>query len=300
MVNADWHPQHQGFDVNVGGCALGQPSRKGGKAYYSPYANGELPDGPEGEYLTDRLANETINFIKNSSKEPFFTYLSFYSIHWPFIPKPEALTRSNTDRGGMQVCMDDAVGRVLNALDELKLRDNTLVIFTSDNGGTITQPLLRGKKGSIYEGGLRVPLIYRWPEKITAGKTVETPVAAADFFPTLLELLKISVPAEVKRLDGVSYLPLLKGKTDYPAHPVYQHFPHHRSGEYFSGGSTVREGDWKLVWLHYNDSYELYNLQNDVGETRNLADIYPDRVEKLKRKLTQWLTKTDANMPRKK
>lgn len=298
VVNAAWHPQHQGFDVNVGGCAYGEPSGHGGKAYLSPYANAELPDGPNGEYLTDRLADETIAFMRDCGERPFFAFLGFYSIHLPHVFNPAVAERASTDYGRMLVSMDDAVGRVLDALDRLGLRNDTLVVFTSDNGGTRSQQPLRGAKGTLYEGGIRVPLIIRLPGTTPGGRIVDVPVAAADFFPTLLEVASVPVPSDAKQLDGVSYYGLLTGDVVYEPHPVFQHFPHHRTGTAFQGASTIRLGDWKLKWNHEAESCELYNLGRDLGESENCAADCPEQTDRLKVMLFDWLKKTDANMPR--
>ncbi|MGJ8724720.1 MAG: sulfatase [Roseibacillus sp.] len=297
IVNEAWHPQHQGFDVNKGGCAYGQPAAK---AYFPPYQNGELPDGPDGEYLTDRLAQETITFITENRETPFLAYLSFYTIHSPLNPKPSVTKKNKNRYNGMLACMDEAVANVLAALDELDLSEDTIVVFTSDNGGTRAQPPLRGSKGTIYEGGVRVPLIYRWPEHFTAGSTIATPVAGADFFPTLLALAEVPVPKKTKPLDGASYLSLLTKEGEFKDRPIYQHFPHHRTGKFFQGASTVRDGDWKLIWRQHQDTFELYNLREDLSEKNNLAAAQPDRIAPLKEKLFSWLEKTDANMPRRK
>lgn len=292
VVNMDWHPQNQGFDVNIGGCAYGQPAGK--RAYFSPYANAELKDGPDREYLTDRLAEETISFVTENKDTPFFAYLSLYTIHSPHNPRPLA---GKPKYKGMLISMDDAVGTVLKAIDDLGLKDNTIVIFTSDNGGSRSQKPLRGKKGQVYEGGIRVPLIYRWPDRIQSGQT-DIPVASADFFPTLLEAAKVPIPNETKRLDGISYFPLLNGDGNYTPHPVYQHFPHHRKGSLFQGASTVRQGDWKLIWKQNNDEYLLFDLGKDIGEKNDLASEMPEKVASLKQQLHEWLKKTNANMPR--
>jgi len=295
-INPAWHPQHQGFDVNLGGCAYGQPA---GKAYFSPYENAELTDGPKGEYLTDRLTDETIAFMKASKDAPFFAFLSYYTIHMPLNPKPSVSKTIRNKYMAMLKCMDDGVGKVLAAVDELGIRDNTLIIFTSDNGGIRTQKPLRGRKGTLYEGGIRVPLIYRWPARIKAHTTIDTPVAGADFFPTILDAVGITVPADAKRLDGRSYWAAIAGE-DYVSHPVFQHFPHHRTQRSFEGASSVRDGDWKLIWHHEKDTYALYNLKKDTGEKTDLAGKYPEKMQSLKKHLSDWLTKTEANMAREK
>ncbi len=297
MVNPAWHPQAQGFDVNVGGNAYGQPA--GRKAFFSPYANGEIEDGPDGEYLTDRLTDETIKFITANKDRPFFAYFSMYTIHTPLNPRPDKLKAANGNRHiGMIYGMDEAVGRVLKTIDELGLRDNTIVVFTSDNGGTRSQKPLRGNKGTPYDGGIRVPLIYRWPGKVAPETKTNVPVGCHDFFPTLLDAAGVDTPKHAKPIEGVSYLPLLTGKGAYKARPLHQHFPHHRYGKAFQGRSSVRDGDWKLIWWHESDQVELYNLADDLGESNDLSQAQPKRAAALKKQLQQWLKDADANMPR--
>ncbi|MCG8450300.1 MAG: sulfatase [Pirellulales bacterium] len=298
MVNRAWHPQAQGFDVNVGGCAYGQPA--GPKPYFSPYANGEIADRSRGEYLTDRLADETVMLLNEHKDKPFFAFLSFYSIHGPHNPKPEVLQRTKGNRYlAMIQCMDKAVGRVLTTIDQLGMRNDTIVVFTSDNGGTRSQSPLRGTKGTLYEGGIRVPLIYRWPGVIAAGSKTDTPVSCEDFFPTLLDAAGVETPQEAKAIEGVSYLSLLTGKAEHQQRPLYQHFPHHRGrAKLFNGASSLRSGDWKLIWWHGTDSVELYQLADDIGESKNLAADQPARAAAMKQQLQQWLANTNANMPR--
>ena len=294
VVNADWHPQAQGFDINIGGCAYGQPK----KGYFSPYFNGEMSDGPKGEYLTDRLAQETIDFISEHKEQPFFAYLSFYSIHTPLNPKPSVKSRTTDKYDGMIYCMDDAVGKVIQHLNKLKLRENTLIVFTSDNGGMKKRPPLRGNKGKAYEGGIRVPLLYSWPSKIRENKTIATPVACEDFFPTLLDYLNIDNPVQETELDGISYASILRGENSIAPRSLFQHFPHHREGDEFNGSSTIRTGDWKLIWWHEADRLELFNLKKDIGEANNLASQQIERAQSMKKELTSWLKKVDANMAR--
>lgn len=295
IVNAAWHPQAQGFDINVGGCAYGQPD--GPKPFFSPYKNGEITDGPAGEYLTERLARETVAFIRKSRNQPFLAFLNFYTIHSPLNPLPEMLAKAKNNRYlAMIYCLDAAVGRVLTALDELELRKNTIVVFTSDNGGTRSQKPLKGRKGNLYEGGIRVPLIYRWPGQFPAGAKINTPVSCEDFFPTLLEAADIDTPKTAKPIEGVSYLSLLTGKGHYQPRTLFQHFPHQRNRSFM--GSAIRDGDWKLIWRFEDDRFELYNLAQDLGESTNLTASQPERTADMKKKLQAWLKKTDANMPR--
>jgi len=294
-IDPEWHPQHQGFDLNIGGCAYGKPS---GKGYFSPYNNCELKDGPKGEYLTNRLTDEAIAFMRANKDAPFFAYLSYYTIHSPLLPDPQVAKAIPNRYMAMVKSMDNGIGKILSALEEMDLAEETLLIFTSDNGGTRDQSPLRGKKGNLYEGGIRVPLIYRWPAKLEGGRVIDTPVAAADFFPTILAAVDAKAPASTKKLDGISYWAAITGEGDYTPHPIYQHFPHNRGGGGFDGASTVRDGDWKLHWKQESNDYALYHLKEDLGEENDLAKNHPEKVETLKQRLYEWLEATNANMPR--
>jgi arylsulfatase A-like enzyme len=292
IVDQKWHPQHQGFDINVGGCAYGMPR----KSFYTPYRNGELSDGPKGEYLTDRLVEETIHFIDHKNKAPFFAYLSLYTIHTPLIPKKEIFNTEKNKYTAMIYSMDAALGKLLRHLKEQNLEKDTLIVFTSDNGGTKTRAPLRGHKGQVYEGGIRVPLAYHWPNHIKAGSVCNSPVACEDFFPTLFDFLNLSYDQD-SSLDGRSYARLLKGEKSWKR-PIYQHFPHHRTGNSFNGSSTLRIDEWKLIWWHEANNFELFNLKSDLGEKNNVAEQYPERVTSMNQQLQTWLKKVDANPPR--
>lgn len=329
-----WHlgpegfwPEDQGFDVNQGGIERGGPY--GGKKYFSPYGNPRLTDGPEGEHLPDRLATETVKFIKEHRDEPFFAYLSFYSVHTPLIsrddlkekylqrrkqlgdagpiwgeepPRKVRLIQEHAVYAGMVEAMDLAVGKVLNALEELQLDDNTVVVFMSDNGGLSTSEghptsnlPLRAGKGWLYEGGIREPMIVRWPGVAAAGTTCDSPVISTDFFPTLLEIADITIDAS-RPVDGRSFTSLLKGDS-FDRGPIYWHFPHYGNQGGTPGGA-IREGDWKLIeWYEEGRPIELFNLADDIGEKHNVAEENPRRVEQLLTKLRQWRTETNAIMP---
>ena len=327
-----WHlgpeghwPENQGFDINMGGNAGGGPY--GGKKYFSPYGNPRLTDGPDGEHLPDRLATETAKFIEANKDRPFFAYYSFYDVHTPLMAREDLrkkyaekrarlgleekwgregerdvrLTQDHVVYAAMIEAMDLAVGKVLAKLDELGLRENTLVIFTSDNGGLSTSEgwptsnlPLRGGKGWMYEGGIREPLIVRWPAAVKAGSVIDTPVSSPDFFPTLLEAAGAkSQPGQT--LDGTSLVPLLKGGT-LPERALFWHYPHYGN----QGGapsSAVRRGDWKLIeWAEENRA-ELFNLAQDIGEQTNLADKEPQRVASLRAELAAWQKQVGAKFP---
>ena len=318
-----WWPERQGFDVNLGGIDRGGPY--GGKRYFSPYGNPRLPDGPDGEHLPDRLASETVRFIEANRERPFLAYLSFYSVHTPLMARADLerkyeekrqrlgleaawgrehardvrLVQEHAVYAGMVDAMDEAVGKVLDRLDALGLRENTLVIFTSDNGGLSTSEgwptsnlPLRAGKGWMYEGGLRVPLLVRWPKVITPGSLVDSPVTSPDFLPTLLEATAARGGGE---LDGVSLVPVFGGK---PAaeRAVFWHYPHYGN----QGGapaSAIRRGDWKLIeWLE-DGSLELFDVARDIGETRELSRAHPERAATLHAELKAWRTQVGARMP---
>ena len=324
-----WHlgpeghwPENHGFDINMGGIDKGGPY--GGKKYFSPYGNPRLPDGPDGEHLTDRLATETAKFIEANKDRPFFAYYSFYDVHTPLMARGDLrkkyaekkqrlnltekwgregerdvrLTQDHVVYAAMVEAMDLAVGKVLAKLDELGLRDNTLVIFTSDNGGLSTSEgwptsnlPLRGGKGWLYEGGIREPLLIRWPAVAKAGLVVTTPVSSPDFFPTLLEAAGANPPPD-QTLDGMSLVPLLKGNT-LPDRAIFWHYPHY-GNQGGAPGAAIRRGDWKLIEWAEDNRAELFNITQDQGETNNLANKEPQRVTVLHAELAAWQKQVSA------
>jgi len=320
-----WWPENQGFDSNKGGCDKGGPY--GGKKYFSPYANPRLSDGPEGEHLPDRLATETAQFIEANKERPFFAYFAFYSVHTPLMARPDLQKKYETKReklglspkwgkegsrevrlvqehavyAAMVEAMDSAVGKVLAKLDELGLSENTLVILTSDNGGLSTSEgsptsnlPLRGGKGWIYEGGIREPLLVRWPAVVKAGSMIGTPVGSPDFFPTLLEAAQTQ-PQPGQVMDGVSLLPLFKGQ-ELSERALFWHYPHYGN----QGGSpnaAIRRGSWKLIHFFEGDRIELYDLSKDLGEQNNLAEKEPERVAQLRAELSAWHQTVGAKFP---
>ena len=320
-----WWPENQGFDVNMGGIDKGGPY--GGKKYFSPYGNPRLNDGPDGEHLPDRLAAETAKFIEANKDRPFFAYYSFYDVHTPLMAREdlrkmyeEKRTRLGlTEKWGregerdvrliqehavyaaMVEAMDLAVGKVLAKLDELGLRENTLVIFTSDNGGLSTSEgwptsnlPLRGGKGWMYEGGIREPLLVRWPAVVKAGSVIGMPVSSPDIFPTLLEAAGAK-PQPGQTLDGASLLPLFKGGTLH-ARALFWHYPHYGN----QGGApsaAVRRGDWKLIEWQEDNRAELFNLAQDIGEQTDVAAMEPQRVAQLRAELHAWQKQVGAKFP---
>ena len=326
-----WHlggvgslPEDHGFEINIGGHRRGSPP--GG--YFSPYKNPKLPDGPAGESLPLRLGRETANFIDEHAGEPFLAYLSFYSVHAPIqsskqrwakyrkkaakLPTPQnrfLIDRTSPVRqvqdhpvyAGMVEAMDDAVGIAIAALLRNGLMDNTIVVFTSDNGGvsagdgkaTSNLPL-RGGKGRQWEGEIREPYYIVWPGVVKPGSTCNVPVTGTDFYPSLLEM--VGLPARPKQhVDGVSLVPLLKGAT-IAKRPLFWHYPHYgnQGGE---PSAMIRDGNWKLIYYYEDGRSELYNLSQDKGEQRDLAPGNPQRVKTLRDRLLAWLKQVGSRKP---
>jgi arylsulfatase A-like enzyme len=292
IVDARYHPDYQGFDVNIGGCAYGQP-----KSYFSPYSNGTIIDGAKGEYLTDRLGDEAIHFIEENKETPFFLNLATYTVHTPLAAPVENINNfSGNKYYAMIEKLDQNIGKVIDKLEALDLLDNTMVIFYSDNGGLWGNAPLKGGKGTLNEGGLRVPLVISWPELVKAGSTCCIPVTSVDFFPTFLDLVGVSQLA-YPQLEGISILPLLKGENASSEKPLYWYFPHHRSEEGVSMGAAIRKGKWKYIYEFETGKEYLYNLEEDLSELFNLVDEDPVKVRELSIELEQWLQKVDAEIP---
>lgn len=302
-----YNPLNQGFDINIGGCSYGGPP-----TFFDPYRIDFLPDRKEGEYLPNRLADEAIAFIseQNSKDKPFFVALWNYTVHWP-MEAPDKLVEKYKNLpvkgyrdhryAAMIEAMDIAIGKVLKSLDDLNITEETLVIFTSDNGpfgGVGDASPLRADKGHLYEGGIRVPLIVRWPGKVEAGAVEETPVILTDLHPTILAATGLDLNSTIPN-DGHNLLPLLKGKEKLKNRAVYWHYPNfafHRDNRL---GSAIREADHKLIYFYDTDSVELYNLKNDIGEKNDLSGKMPQLASRLKNKLKFWLQDSGAVMPTK-
>ena len=298
---AKYYPENQGFDVNIGGCIYGGPP-----TFFDPYRIHNLSDRRAGEYLPDRLADEVCEFIDKADGTPFFTCLWNYSVHWPMEAPDHLLKKYETKKGpglndtrygAMIEALDASFGKIMSHLDHKGLRDNTLVIFTSDNGGfagvSDNRPL-RESKGHIYEGGIRVPLMIRWPDVIKPGQLSDTPVISMDFFPTILDSCKLKAEP---LSDGVSLNPLFIGKRIERSN-IYFHFPNfawHRSN---SLAGAVRSGDYKLIRHYSTGDLELYNVTKDISETNNLATTRPIIANRLNDELSKWLLDTNAAMPR--
>jgi arylsulfatase A-like enzyme len=326
-----WHlgpegfwPENQGFDINMGGTEHGGPY--GGGKYFSPYNNPRLPDGPPGEHLPDRLAEETARFISANKQGPFLAYLSFYDVHTPLVAREDlrkkyvekAKRMGLSDRFGregsrdvrlvqnhavyaaMVEAMDLAVGKVLDRLDKEGLSENTLVIFTSDNGGLSTSEgwptsnlPLRGGKGWLYEGGVRTPFLVRWPGRAKASTESSVPVSSPDLVATILDATGISAGAD--RLDGASLMPVLKGET-LPERALFWHYPHYGNQGGAPGGA-VRRGPWKLLEWYEDQRVELFDLESDPGESRDLSNAHPERVDSLRKELRAWRDEVRAVYP---
>ncbi|MBO3699921.1 sulfatase [Roseivirga sp. E12] len=305
------NPLAQGFDVNIGGDQRGSP-----RSYFSPYKNEQLPDGPEGEYLTDRLTDEALSFIDDNKEKPFFLYLTHFAVHTPLQGKKELVDKydkkprpdgiHNPKYGAMVESLDESVGRVMDKLSELGLEENTIVVFFSDNGpyfrASEATPL-RGSKGMLYEGGIREPLVIYWKGHTTAGKVIDEPVIGTDFYPTFLDLAGIKKDKQLT-LDGESLLPLLEAGKSLEREALYWHFPAYL--EPYGGmkekwrqvpASAIRMGDWKLIENFETGALALYNLKTDMSESINLAEREPEKREELFKALTKWRLEVNAPIP---
>ena len=336
LGNAPYYPEKHGFDVNIGGCHWGMPS----KGYFSPWEIPTLEDGPDGEYLTDRLTDEAIQLIQNNDGTPFYLNMCYYSVHIPIQAKQKTtqkyeakaremgldklkafeegdffpcehkknrrikrrLLQSDPVYAAMIEHLDENIGRLLKAVDEAGQTENTVVIFTSDNGGlstaegspTCNSPLSEGK-GWMYEGGTREPLIIKWPGVVEPGSLCEVPVTSPDFYPTMLEIAGLDLIPE-QHCDGVSFLPLLKGTDNLEREAIFWHYPHY-GNQGGTPGSSVRCGDCKLIEFFEDGKVELYNLREDISEEHNLADAEPQRTKELKTMLADWREKVEAKIP---
>ena len=328
-----WHlgnkgqwPTDQGFDINIGGHHRGSPP--GG--YYSPWSNPALKAKQPGEYLTERLTDESVKFLEERDKtSPFLLYLSYYNIHTPIQaykkhidhykakaakafqdvtptePEHDGINRTRQDNpalASMVAAVDDSVGVLLDKLTELKLDKNTVVIFFSDNGGLSTLGRLgpgcnlplRAGKGWLYEGGVREPTIIRAPDVTQPNSVSHKPMVSMDFFPTMLDLAGLPLQPKL-HVDGQSLLPHLKGD-DSGQRTFYWHYPHYH-GSTWKPGASIRDGDWKLIEFYHYKNFELYNLADDPGERQNLAKAKPTKAKLMRAKLLAWQMQMQAKMP---
>lgn len=328
----DYYPQNQGFDINIGGHSRGGPYT--GKRYFAPFQNPQMKiESPKGDHLPDRLARDTAKFIDDNKDGPFLAYLSFYSVHTPLMGRPDLVEKykqkaasisgvefaeeeqvfgkkprkvrvlqKHAVYAAMVEAMDEAVGTVLKQLDESGVADNTVVLFTSDNGGLSTSEgsptsnlPLRGGKGWVYEGGIREPWIVRYPGVTAAGSKSSEPICSIDLFPTIAAAAGAKVRHEI---DGINIRPALEGKA-LGREALYWHYPHYSNQGGIPGGA-IREGDYKLIERYEDGRVHLYNLKDDIGEQNDLADTMADRVEKMRTRLHDWYKTVDAKFLREK
>ena len=327
-----WHlsndPLQRGFDHNIGGAHNGHP-----KSYYYPYGNVDL-EGKEGHYLTDQIMSKVLGFVE-STKQPFFLYYAPYAVHTPIQPVealqnkykakapwnpdwPAGWQQDNADYATMVENLDRNIGMLIGTLEDKGLLDNTLIAFTSDNGGLfgITYQLpLRAGKGSYYEGGVRVPFFFMWKDKIDSGVQNETPITNLDLFPTILAAAGIET--NQFDYDGENLLPTLLGNRSsghssghqLEDRPLFWHFPVYLQAYDVNNnqtrdslfrtrpGSVMRLGDWKLHHYFEDDSLELYNLADDIGEQHNLVSDHPDKSQELYQILDAWRKQVSAPIP---
>jgi len=316
-----WHlgndSRTQGFDRNIGGWTVGSP--KGG--YFAPWENPFLKSGPDGEHLTDRITTEGLKWLKARDEErPFFLYLPYYAVHTPLQAKPELIEKykmkgprggaNNPVYAGMVDNMDTQIGRVLDYLEDQDLKENTLIIFSSDNGGIRSispQDPLRAGKGSYYDGGIRVPMTVAWPGHIEPGTTTDAVVTFVDWLPTLMTLLWQPLPD--RPLDGIDFSPILLGTGKLEERSLFFHFPIYLQAynpKRDDGrdplfrtrpGSVMRKGNWKLHEYFEDGALELYNLVSGLGEKNNVATSNPDVVKEMYEELKALRTSLNADVP---
>lgn len=314
-------PTAHGFDVNVAGYSMGRPN-----TYFSPYENPSLEDGPDGEYLIDRLGREAESFIRDHADEPFFLLYASYAPHTPHQAPKDRIARAaeRTPQGGhddptysaMITSLDDAIARVVGTIDELGLTDDTIIIFASDNGGrggyaeaglvsgrgTTNQLPLRGGKGMLYEGGIRVPLFVVWPGRTTPGTVIDEPVILTDIMPTIVTMLNAQPHTS---FDGRDLGPLLDG-APVPERDLFWHFPGYLEANSALGtwrqtpATAMRAGRYKLIETFETGEIELYDLLEDLNEANNLAESQPELVRELHDRMLQWRQRVDAPMPQRK
>jgi len=290
-------------------CDFGQPP-----SYFDPYSRNRQGSIPtltprrDGEYLTDREADEAVEFIRSHKDKPFFLYMAHYAVHTPIQGKEDVVAKyktkeptnqNNPKYAAMIESVDDAVGKITSTIDELGIAEKTIVFFTSDNGGLMSitsNTPLRAGKGYPYEGGIREPLIVRWPKVIKSGTISREPVTSVDYLPTICEAAGVSLPQD-RAIDGVSLLGHLKsnGGNKLDREAIFWHFPHYRGK--IVPYSIVRAGDFKLIKRYEGKTFELFNLKDDLSEENDLSETMPDKVKELDAKLSDWLEATNAKLP---
>jgi arylsulfatase A-like enzyme len=315
-----WHlggegfsPETQGFDLNIGGTSRGSPA-----SYFGPFDLPGLKGGTSDDYLTERLSTEALKFVEKNNDRPFVAYLPHFAVHIPLQARQKLIEhcrakakpddpQHDATYAAMIQSVDEAVGQMMKKLDELGIAERTVVFFTSDNGGLIYEggkkdPVtsnlpLRAGKGHLYEGGIRVPLIVRWPGVVKPGSVCHVPASSVDYFPTMLELAGAR-PDAAHPVDGRSLVPLLKqgGSRQLENRPLFWHYPHYSN----QGGvpsAAVRLGDYKLIEFYEDGRLELFNLADDIGERKNLVKKQPKRAADVHDMLKKWRASMDAAMP---
>jgi len=322
LGTAEYYPQTQGFDYNVGGTLWGAP-----QTFFYPYSGSQtfsglryvphLGGGQEGEYLTDRLTSEAIRILQNERGKPFFMHLAFHTVHTPIEGKPadvdryrqeirEGMRHRNPHYAAMVHSLDENVGRVLDALDDLGVADHTVVILTSDNGGYVNEfdgmqvtdnSPLRSGKGSLYEGGIRVPAIVRWPGVTQSGAETDVPISSIDYYRTILSVAGLTGDREHNRtVDGIDLTPVLRDPGHTPDRAaLYFHYPHYYATT--TPVSALRVGHWKLLRYYEDSRTELYNLAEDLGERQDLAREKLEMTAALIERLEAWWDQMDAQHP---
>ena len=320
-----YFPQNRGFDFNIGGHASGGPYT--GRKYFAPFKNPQMKDREDDYHLPNRLANETAAFIDANKDTPFLAYLSFYSVHTPLQGRPDLVEKYKAEAASvvgaelgeeeqvtgkrerrvrilqkhavyaaMVEAMDEAVGKVIKQLEDSGVVDDTIVIFTSDNGGLSTSEglptsnlPLRGGKGWTYEGGIRVPWIIRYPGVTEPGSLSNQPIASIDLYPTVASAAGVAIGHTI---DGIDLLPALKGQS-LDRQSLYWHYPHYSNQGGIPSGA-IREGDFKLIERYEDGRVHLYNLKDDLGEQNDIADMHPERVTRMRARLHAWYETVDA------
>ena len=313
LGDVGFHPEQSGFDVNIGGNKHGGPG-----GYFAPYPNPELENEPKGEYLTDRIGDEVVKFIDINKENNFFAYVPFFSVHTPIQSKPDYQKKysnkdsneyhNRADYAGMIQSLDENIGKILDKIDALNLSENTLIIFTSDNGGIraiSNQYPLRAGKGSYYEGGIKVPMIFSWKGKIEAKTESYERVSNLDFYPTIKKLVGYNESID---LDGEDLTPIFKGEK-LKKRELYFHFPVYLEPyrvQLDSGtdplfrtrpGTVIIKDNWKLHHYYEDNKFELYDLEKDVSESENLSEIKKEKKNELLIDLNNWRKTNNAPIP---
>ena len=313
LGDVGFHPEQSGFDVNIGGNRHGGPG-----GYFAPYPNPQLENEPKGEYLTDRIGDEVVKFIDVNKENNFFAYVPFFSVHTPIQSKPDYQKKysnkesnefhNRADYAGMIQSLDENIGKILDKIDALNLSENTLIIFTSDNGGIraiSNQYPLRAGKGSYYEGGIKVPMIFSWKGKIEAKTESYERVSNLDFYPTIKKLVGYNESID---LDGEDLTPIFKGEK-LKKRELYFHFPVYLEPyrvQLDSGtdplfrtrpGTVIIKDNWKLHHYYEDNKFELYDLEKDVSESENLSEINKEKKNELLIDLNNWRKTNNAPIP---